>query len=141
MESKGYYPTAKTFVLDAQDNLLILRRSIFVLYRRRSYDLPGGTIKRDELPLETAIRESREETGIVLDQPRMQEIGMFLGRTFFVCRLDEVQPPVHRSWEHGADMWLPFSDADQVLTHLPQARAWRFLHLNNHLLHPAEKAA
>jgi len=46
-------------VITHGDDVLLVRHT----YGSRSWDLPGGTVKRRELPLDTARREMHEEIG------------------------------------------------------------------------------
>jgi 8-oxo-dGTP pyrophosphatase MutT (NUDIX family) len=46
-------------VLTNGDDVLLVRHA----YGRRSWDLPGGTVKRGEPPIDTARREMHEELG------------------------------------------------------------------------------
>ena len=46
-------------VLTHGDDVLLVRHS----YGKRSWDLPGGTVKRRELPVDAARREIHEELG------------------------------------------------------------------------------
>lgn len=133
-------PTAKTFVLDAEDNLLILRRSLFVMRGRHRPDLPGGTIKRGEDPVYTATRECKEETG--LDLESLHRIGVFGRRILYVCHLPEVHPPVTTSWEHTKDIrWVHFEDARPYLTHWPQRMGWEWLLQTGEWREPSKLAA
>ncbi len=47
-------------VLTRNENVLLVRHT----YGRRSWDLPGGAIKRGEPPIEAARREMEEELGL-----------------------------------------------------------------------------
>jgi 8-oxo-dGTP diphosphatase len=51
-------------VLVDGDRVLLVRHS----YGRPHWDLPGGTVKRDEQPLDTARREIEEELGIQISE-------------------------------------------------------------------------
>ena len=61
-------------LLTADDQLLLVRHT----YGRRSWDLPGGAIKRRERPIEAAQREMEEELG--LGSETWNEIGQLRGR-------------------------------------------------------------
>ncbi len=43
---------------------------LFVRKRNAKWNLPGGTVERDETPLEAAHREMAEETGLAFDELR-----------------------------------------------------------------------
>jgi len=43
---------------------------LFVRKRNAKWNLPGGTVERDETPLEAAHREMVEETGLAFDELR-----------------------------------------------------------------------
>ena len=63
----------KCLVTD-RDQVLLVRHT----YGRRSWDVPGGSMKRRESPLTAAHREMVEELG--LDGARWAEIGQIRGR-------------------------------------------------------------
>ncbi|WP_176515433.1 NUDIX hydrolase [Pseudomonas faucium] len=43
---------------------------LFVRKRNAKWNLPGGRVERDETPLEAAMREMAEETGLAFDELR-----------------------------------------------------------------------
>lgn len=56
-------------------------------------DLPKGKMEDGETPLETAIRETREETGIDLSNVELTDLGLFKYRPekdlhLFTCSID-----------------------------------------------------
>lgn len=53
-------------VLTDGDRLLLVRHT----YGHREWDLPGGAVRRDEPPLQTASREMHEELGVQVDDWR-----------------------------------------------------------------------
>ena len=57
----------KVIVVDAADNILVLRRSGTHPYYPYHADFPGGDIEPDETIEEALIRELYEETGIMTD--------------------------------------------------------------------------
>jgi len=117
-------PTAKTFVLDAESRLLIIRRSLLVMYGRGRYDLPGGTIKPGEEPIDAAIREAKEETGLELAQAGLRQLGVLDNHTLFVYHLDELQPKIVTGWEHyKRPVWPYLERADEYLRRQPYAAA------------------
>jgi len=104
--------------------LLIIRRSLLVLHHRGKYDLPGGTIERGEEPVETALREAREETGLNLARFGLRELGVYGDHTLFICHIDEMQPQIVTSWEHyKRPVWPVLDQAAHYLTRQPYALA------------------
>ncbi len=57
-------------VVSHDDHVLLVRHT----YGRRSWDFPGGTVRRRELPIDTARREMHEELGRRIDD--WQELGV-----------------------------------------------------------------
>ena len=53
---------AAAIVFDGGGRVLLVREG----YGRRRWGLPGGGIEPGELPHEAAVREAREETGLVV---------------------------------------------------------------------------
>ncbi|WP_213879314.1 NUDIX domain-containing protein [Pseudomonas sp. dw_358] len=50
---------------------VIFRRDdqiLFVRKRKSKWNLPGGRVEPDETPMQAAVREMAEETGVALDQ-------------------------------------------------------------------------
>jgi 8-oxo-dGTP pyrophosphatase MutT (NUDIX family) len=50
-------------VLTDGDRVLLVRHT----YGHREWDLPGGAVRRDEPPAQTAVREMHEELGVRVD--------------------------------------------------------------------------
>ena len=48
---------------------------LFVRKRKAKWNLPGGRVERDETPLEAAMREMAEETGLAFDE--LRDLTMF----------------------------------------------------------------
>ena len=86
-------------VVTDHDRVLLVRHT----YGRRSWDLPGGSIKRNESPLSAARREMGEELG--LDDADWAAIGEVEGRvdrrrdTIYCFRAELSQPTLEL--DHG----------------------------------------
>lgn len=103
-------------VVDGTPHYLLLRNAL-----HGTWGFPKGHAEADETPLDTALRETAEETGIErlevipgfevsdtyeVDVPR----GRYRKTVFYF--LARVAGPVHRpSDEHSASAWLPFEEA------------------------------
>jgi 8-oxo-dGTP diphosphatase len=61
---------AKTIVVNADHQLLVLRRHDNDPHRAGQWDLPGGQANLGEAPLQAAIREANEEVGLCLSDLR-----------------------------------------------------------------------
>lgn len=65
-------PTASTIVLDAQGRVLLVRQADGDLWTT-----PGGMIEPEETPADAAVRETWEETGLLVEPMRI--VGVFGG--------------------------------------------------------------
>lgn len=63
------------------DNVLLQRSS----FGRQKWSLPGGGIGKNENPFHAAIRELKEEVGVVVEEDSLECIG-------------EARLPVHKRW-------------------------------------------
>lgn len=101
---------AKVLIIDKNGKIAIVQRSdthpAFPLHA----DLPGGTIEEYETPLEAIVRETREETRIVvhandMELIRKQQVNKY---THYVYKtsIDAIEPPLTLSWEHTKYEWL-----------------------------------
>jgi 8-oxo-dGTP pyrophosphatase MutT (NUDIX family) len=95
-------------VVENDDDVLLVRHT----YGHRSWDLPGGTVRRRELPIDTARREMREELGRQIDD--WQELGVLFVTT------DHHRDNLHMFQANIADRQL-----DIHLTELAEARWFR----------------
>lgn len=87
------------------------------------WGLPSGKIRWGETIVETAVRESLEETGLTAnftvagvyhEHVRQQESGEILeDKIFFICRGTEVQGSFKPKFEGGHNEWMTFEDAEK----------------------------
>jgi len=86
--------------------VLLLRRSERV-HRSGEWNLPGGQPEPGETPLQTAIRETHEETGIVID-PREVRLIEVLFPAYYVYEVrshgGQVDPQLN--WESDSWVWV-----------------------------------
>jgi 8-oxo-dGTP diphosphatase len=54
--------TAVAVILDERGNVLLVRTN----YRTRAFQLPGGLVEPGEQPAEAVVRETHEETGLLV---------------------------------------------------------------------------
>jgi 8-oxo-dGTP diphosphatase len=62
---------AKTFVINSNGLILTLRRIKTDIHRPLTWDLPGGGVEFGEDPVDAVIRETNEEAGIIINNPKI----------------------------------------------------------------------
>lgn len=120
-------PSAGGIILSKEGKVVVVEQ------KGNSWSFPKGGIEMGEEPLEAAIREIREETGIV-DVAFVQELGSYkrysIGKdgvseamewglqtkTFFLFTADE-QPLHPQDAEITEARWVSLDDAYKLLTH------------------------
>lgn len=77
---------AKAYLINSGGLILVLRRSETDTNRPLTWDLPGGSVEDGEDPKDAVIRETEEESGIKLNDPRIF-ITKTTNKTGYVIRL------------------------------------------------------
>jgi len=137
-------PVAKALIFDADDNVLVMRRSQSHPHLGGHIDLPGGTVEPNEEPGAAVAREVAEETGLTIPVERFTLL--FSGtqvtddltriRFFYVARLDQVKPEITLSFEHEQADWLPLSQLETVENEFRQFYHDAIQHVRQHQLFP-----
>lgn len=101
----------KSLIYDDSNNVLVLIRSNTHPHYANEEDLPGGEIEGDEQPLDSAIREIFEETGLKVNSSEVCEvlrIAFDAGtrHILFTCKISGLKPLVQLSWEHSSYEWV-----------------------------------
>lgn len=90
--------------------LVILKNRPVCLSGR--YNLPGGKLEAGETPEECALRELREETGIVAYSPKV--VGRIIGGYGLIycvhCVIDQVENPISGVGETEKVSWQRWDD-------------------------------
>ena len=101
------------------------RKFLLLNYPSKHWDFVKGKMEKDETPHETALRETKEETGIsdvrMLDDWQMRTFYTFTlkGKEvekevfWFIGETDEYE--ITLSHEHRNFMWLEWDDAENQL--------------------------
>lgn len=111
---------AKTLIINEKNEALVLTIGVYEGHPEKSYqpDLPGGQVELGDGESEKAgaIREAREEAGIVIDPKDMflayTRSGMYVEKNksmsffLYIAHLDYT-PEVVVSWEHESYEWIP----------------------------------
>jgi len=99
---------ASCFIIDEQDRILIVRRSDTDWWKPLHWEIPGGKIDKTDFSARgAAMREGREETGLLLDDCKFLEIyeGKELTKFYFVSR----------SWK--GQIQIPITQLNGVIEH------------------------
>ena len=114
------FRSAKVLLFDADDNVLVLRRSGTHPTSAFEADLPGGMIENDESHEDGLIREIFEETQLIVESHHLKRVDLtgfpftIMERTLYVVRLDRSRPAIEISWEHDHYDWLPVESVREL---------------------------
>lgn len=65
-------------IIDKETRKLLACHPSMKSYREKNWDIAKGHVERNETHVETALRELKEETGIILKPDDLYDCGMFL---------------------------------------------------------------
>jgi 8-oxo-dGTP pyrophosphatase MutT (NUDIX family) len=105
------------FVIDKDKKVLILRRSDSIGTHRGKWALPGGKAELTELPEDTAIREIREETELILNESTLNFLHKSIRgpKDIYFFWSNDWSGKVSLDHEHEEDDWVPLEELDSRL--------------------------
>jgi len=102
-----------------EDKVLLMKRAPHRRVFPNKYNGLGGHIERDETPIQGAIREIKEESGLDVDNVKLcgvhqvdtnQETGILL----FTFTATTSNPDITVTTDEGTLEWIPIADVTQV---------------------------
>jgi 8-oxo-dGTP diphosphatase len=112
-----------TLIANTKGEILILQRSKHNDVLPEYWDIPGGTLEDGEDPEQGAVRETKEETGLDISDPRLffqkSNVDSAKNKQFVTLVFEatssgsvvQLNPE-----EHDAYAWIPLSDAGRYKT-------------------------
>ena len=101
-------------ILDDDSNMLLLLRSAKTHWMPKKWGLPGGKAEADETPIEAAIRETKEETSLnVQNLTRLKDFSNKWVDLFYTADYDG---DVQIDFEHDDYEWVSRADVEQYDT-------------------------
>lgn len=130
-QDKRFFIAVKGLIF-FQDKFLILNRSEKAKGEFHYWEFPGGRMEFGETPLDTLIREIKEETGLIVKPKRPLSTWSFLRDEYthlvgitYLCIAENRE--VNLSFEHEGFSWITFHEIDQYEFHpsvLTTIREW-----------------
>jgi 8-oxo-dGTP diphosphatase len=106
---------AAAAILDAGGRLLLVKEN----YDRRRYGLPGGALEAGESPLDAVVRETREETGVVVSIDHVVGVYRLVSGvtvTLFRCSIKEGELDLPASGEIAEVGWFASDEIPRPTT-------------------------
>lgn len=102
---------AKALLFDANDHILVLRRSHTHPTYAFQLDFPGGEVEPGESAIMAAAREIHEETGLKIHHQTLTLAHHAVAEDgyrhlVFRAKLAAVRPTIEISWEHDQHQWM-----------------------------------
>lgn len=105
---------AATVVLDNENRMLLLKRSMKSRWMPGKWGLPGGKIEAGETSKFAAARETKEETGLVVTGLKL--LPSFGSKGADIYRAASYTGEVVIDFEHDAYAWLSREEIDKYET-------------------------
>ena len=118
-------------VITKNEKILLLKRSLLSNFFPDMWDLPGGKIEVGESPDRSVMRETKEETGLVIKPGRLIAEYDLIENTkpihFWIFSVNSFTTNIKLSCDHTAFHWFSKDELQkQDVTPLVK------LHFNNH---------
>lgn len=111
---------AKGFIVDENDNLLVLKREKNDVHMPEIWEIPGGRLDPGENPFEGMKREAREEIGIEVEVKEpisvkhfTRQDGQVVTMIIFLCK--PLSKDVKISEEHEEFKWIDLNSENEKL--------------------------
>lgn len=108
--------SVKSFVLDKEDNLLLIKRSTQDPHKPGAWEIPGGRLELGEDPFQGLKRETREEIGLEIEiihplrvHHFTRDDGQKITMITFFCRFNKGN--IELSGEHEYYNWMNLEQA------------------------------
>ena len=123
-----YHQVVEIWTKSASNKILLTKRHPDKKYGSL-WECTGGSVIKGETSLEGAIRELREETGILVEKDKI----LYLGDTFYdsyvvdtyLCVLDEEEPILNLQPEEVVDAKFITFEEVELMKDCMMRRAWR----------------
>jgi len=131
---------AKVLVVNVSGEILTLRRSATDERRPLQWDFPGGFVDAADTITTAAVRETKEEAGLTIAEPRLvyakSEVTPDHGSGTWLLFVAPApaDPQVTLSFEHDQFQWVKPADLLQQITYDRQQAMLRYV-IENDLLH------
>jgi 8-oxo-dGTP diphosphatase len=124
--------TARAIILNADDQMLIVRRSATDTLQPGAWDIPGGRQEPGEALQAVAIREIQEEVGLVLRDPKLlfatSDMRDGVTKTWlFFAEYMAPDATIRLSDEHDQYQWIDPADLDSYTDYDILLRLHRYL--------------
>ena len=103
-------------ILDEQDRLLLLKRSMKSRWMPGKWGPPGGRVERGENSKGAAIRETKEETDLDLKIPDVIHIAKYSNKMVDFFYAKSYTGQVSIDFEHDDFEWVARADINQYDT-------------------------
>ncbi|MCK5044212.1 NUDIX hydrolase [Candidatus Parcubacteria bacterium] len=109
-----------TIIFNKKKQILIIKRATNNDVLANYWDVPGGTLKNGEDPCSGAIRETKEESGLDINNPNLffytsnidNEKNKQFVRLIFIAEYKDGEVKVNPK-EHNDYRWIDISEVDQ----------------------------
>lgn len=112
--------SAKSFIIDGDDRVLVLKRSDSDVHKAGIWEIPGGRLDLGENPFEGLKRETKEETGLDIEvfEPLAikhftREDNQVITMIVFLCKA--LKGKIKLSKEHTEYEWIDVRNAKKKL--------------------------
>ena len=116
------------------DNQLVMVRQYRFGNRLLSWEIPGGVMDKDESPLDTAVRELREETGFVGRDPVLlgscSPNPALQNNRSHVVLIRDCERHAAQDWDEHEELEVTLMDRTTVTAHILDGRIHHALALN-----------